>query len=95
MILKAFLEASKIKAGEPKTLGLLVEATAPALPKQNLSRSPQAIVFVVDRSGSMGGGSLELVKQTIGEMFGQLDTSDYLAIVSFDTDVETHLQLQK
>jgi len=95
MILKAFLEASKIKAGEPKTLGLLVEATAPALPKQNLSRSPQAIVFVVDRSGSMGGGSLELVKQTIGEMVGQLDASDYLAIVSFDTDVETHLQLQQ
>jgi Ca-activated chloride channel family protein len=43
----------------------------------------------------MGGGSLELVKQTIGEMVGQLDTSDYLAIVSFDTDVETHLQLQQ
>jgi len=43
----------------------------------------------------MGGGSLELVKQTIGEMVGQLDASDYLAIVSFDTDVETHLQLQQ
>lgn len=95
MILKAFLEASKIKAGEPKTLGLLVEAIAPALPTKQLSRSPQAIVFLVDRSGSMGGGRLELVKQTIGEMVGQLDTSDYLAIVSFDTAIETHLPMQQ
>lgn len=94
MILKAFLEASKIKAGEPKTLGLLVEATAPALPEQGLTRSPQAVVFVVDRSGSMGAGRLDLVKQTIGEMVGLLNASDLLAIVSFDTVVETHLPLQ-
>ena len=66
------LEALRIKAGEPKTLGLLVEATAPAVPEQQLNRTPQAIVFLVDRSGSMGGGRLELVKNTIGEMVGQL-----------------------
>ena len=47
---RARLEASRVKAGEPRTLGLLVEAAAPALPEQQLSRTPQAIVFVVDLS---------------------------------------------
>ena len=91
----ARLEAFRIKAGEPKTLGLLVEATAPALPEQQLNRTPQAIVFLVDRSGSMGGGRLELVKNTIGEMIGQLNPADYLAVVSFDTVTETHLELRQ
>jgi Ca-activated chloride channel family protein len=91
----ARLETSRIKAGEPKTMGLLIEAKAPALPEQQLSRTPQAIVFVVDRSGSMGGGRLDLVKNTIGEMVGQLNPADYLAVVSFDDRVETHLELRQ
>ena len=91
----ARLETTKIKAGQPRTLGLLIEAAAPALPAQTLTRSPQAIVFVVDRSGSMGGGRLELIKSTIGQMIGQLNPADYVAVISFDTEVETHLALRQ
>ncbi len=91
----ARLETTKIKAGQPRTLGLLVEAAAPALPELTLTRSPQAIVFVVDRSGSMGGGRLELIKSTIGQMIGQLNPADYVSVISFDTEVETHLALRQ
>ena len=91
----ARLETTKIKAGQPRTLGLLVEAAAPQLPELTLSRSPQAIVFVVDRSGSMGGGRLELIKSTIGQMIGQLNPADYVSVSSFDTQVETHVALRQ
>lgn len=89
----ARLEASRIKAGEPRTLGLLIEAAAPALPSQQLTRTPEAVVFVVDRSGSMGGGRLDLIKNTISEMIGQLNPADHVAVISFDTQIETHLPL--
>jgi Ca-activated chloride channel family protein len=91
----ARLETTKIKAGQPRTLGLLIEAAAPALPAQTLTRSPQAIVFVVDRSGSMGGGRLELIKSTIGQMIGQLNPADYISVISFGTEVEVHLPLRE
>jgi Ca-activated chloride channel family protein len=91
----ARLETTKIKAGQPRTLGLLIEAAAPALPELTLTRSPQAIVFVVDRSGSMGGGRLELIKSTIGQMIGQLNPADYISVISFDTEVEVHLPLRE
>ncbi len=91
----ARLETTKIKAGQPRTLGLLIEAAAPQLPSQTITRSPQAIVFVVDRSGSMGGGRLELIKATIGQMIGQLSPADYISVISFDTEVEINLPLME
>ena len=92
---RARLEASRVKAGEPRTLGLLVEAAAPSLPEQQFSRTPQAIVFVVDRSGSMGGGRLDLIKNAIGEMIGQLNPQDFVSVISFDERVENHLPLRQ
>ena len=91
----ARLETTKIKAGQPRTLGLLIEVAAPELPSQTITRSPQAIVFVVDRSGSMGGGRLELIKGTIGQMIGQLNPADYISVISFDTEVEINLPLSQ
>ena len=92
---RARLEASRVKAGKPRTLGLLVEAAAPSLPEQQFSRTPQAIVFVVDRSGSMGGGRLDLIKNAIGEMIGQLNPHDFVSVISFDERVENHLPLRQ
>ena len=92
---RARLEASRVRAGEPRTLGLLEEAAAPSLPEQQFSRTPQAIVFVVDRSGSMGGGRLDLIKNAIGEMIGQLNPHDFVSVISFDERVENHLPLRQ
>jgi Ca-activated chloride channel family protein len=91
----ARLEVPRIKAGATHKIGLLVEVKAPELSKSNLVRKPQAIIFVVDRSGSMGDGRLELVKNTIGEMVGRLAPTDYLSIVSFDTEMEIHVPIKE
>jgi Ca-activated chloride channel family protein len=89
------LEVTRIKAGKAAQVGLLVELSAPKVTGSRLeARQPEAIVFVVDRSGSMGDGRLELVKNTIGEIIGRLAPTDYLGIISFDTEVEVHLPLK-
>ena len=88
------IEVSRIKTGEPSKLGLVVEVTAPEIKASMDTRQPQAIVFVVDRSGSMGDGRLDLVKNSIGELVGQLAPTDFLSIVSFDTEIEVHLPIQ-
>lgn len=87
------LEVPRIKSGASHKIGLLVEVQAPELPTTSLVRNPQAIIFVVDRSGSMGDGRLDLVKNTIGEMVGRLAPTDYLSIVSFDTEIEVHVPI--
>ena len=94
MRVNAKLECTEALAGQPLNLGLLVEVAAPQLPEQVQTRTPQAVVFVIDRSGSMGGGRLDLVKQSIGELVGRLAPTDHLAVVSFDNLVEVHIPMQ-
>ncbi len=84
------LEVTAIKAGVANQIGMLVEVTAPTINTQNIQRRSQGVVFVVDRSGSMGGGRLDLVKNTIGELIGRLAPEDHISIVSFDTEIEIH-----
>jgi Ca-activated chloride channel family protein len=84
------IEHDKCKMGEPTSLGLMVELTAPqAAPKLDDSEGqtnnqPKAIIFVVDRSGSMAGDRLSIVKQTILDTLPRLSKTDYLSVVTFD-----------
>ncbi len=90
------IEFQQIKADSPASIGLMVELNAPASPENQLiSRSPRGVVFVVDRSGSMGGGRLEVVKSTILDILGQLDKNDYLSIVTFDHAATVELALTR
>jgi Ca-activated chloride channel family protein len=84
------LEVVAVKAGTANQLGMLVEINAPTLETSKIQRRSHGVVFVVDRSGSMGGGRLDLVKNTIGELIGRLSPEDHVAIVSFDTEIEIH-----
>ncbi len=83
------------EGAEPTSIGLMVEATAPTAPErsQEIVRKDKAIVFVVDRSGSMGGGRLELVKGTILDILGRLNPADYIALVTFDDVAITDVPL--
>ncbi|MEO0024108.1 MAG: hypothetical protein RL196_549 [Actinomycetota bacterium] len=90
------IEYQQIKADSPASIGLMVELNAPASPdNQLIARAPRGVVFVVDRSGSMGGGRLEVVKSTILDILGQLDKNDYLSIVTFDHAATVELPLTR
>jgi len=53
------------------------------------------IVAVIDRSGSMGGGKLDLVKTTLEFVTSQLKEIDHLSLVTFDDKIITDLKLSK
>jgi Ca-activated chloride channel family protein len=50
---------------------------------------------VIDRSGSMGGGRLEMVKNTILDTLARLNRDDYLSVVTFDDDAIVDVPLTK
>lgn len=79
------LEKDAIKIGESTRMGMLVELTAPTvdLANQPVNRKPRSVVFVIDRSGSMSNGRLELVKKTILSVLPKLKPEDSVGIVSF------------
>src|SRR3989338_6547486 len=49
------------------------------------------LVCVVDKSGSMSGSKIEMVKATLAFMVDQLKPSDRIALVEFDSNVTTRL----
>jgi Ca-activated chloride channel family protein len=79
-------EHNKVKAGSKTNLGLMIEVTAPIAPiaEVALVRKDKGLLFCIDRSGSMGNGRLELVKQTILDLIPRLGADDYIGIVTFD-----------
>ena len=89
------IEYNCLKADQKNALGLLFEVTAPEAPADETpkAREPKGIVFVIDRSGSMGGGRLERVKQTIIDMLPRLGQDDYLSVVTFDNHARVELPL--
>jgi Ca-activated chloride channel family protein len=89
------IEYNCLKAEEKSALGLMFEVTAPESPADDtpVAREPKGIVFVIDRSGSMGNGRLELVKQSIIDMLPRLGADDYLSVVTFDDNALVELAL--
>ncbi|MCX8529567.1 MAG: VWA domain-containing protein, partial [Rhodoluna sp.] len=91
------IEHNQVKLGEPTSLGLMLELTAPTAPTReaDLARKAKSIVFVIDRSGSMGGGRLEMVKNTILDTLARLNRDDYLSVVTFDDHANVDVPLTK
>ncbi|MGI8475759.1 MAG: VWA domain-containing protein [Thermomicrobiales bacterium] len=52
-------------------------------------RAPLDVAFVLDRSGSMSGEKLALVKEAVTEALGHLAVEDRAALISYDHRVET------
>ena len=79
-------EHTKAKGGSRTQLGLMIEVTALVAPVQetDIQRSDKGVVFCIDRSGSMGRGRLELVKQTVLDILPKLRGTDYISVVTFD-----------
>jgi len=66
---------------------LQVVIHAPKAPKAE-QRPPVNVAFVLDRSGSMGGGKFRLAQQAVQQAITRLDGRDRFALVVFDQDVE-------
>ncbi|WP_405853645.1 von Willebrand factor type A domain-containing protein [Streptomyces sp. NBC_00090] len=59
-------------------------------------RPPAALTFVVDVSGSMAEpGRLDLVKESLGLLAGELRDDDSIALVTFSDEAETRLPMTR
>lgn len=67
----------------------LVSLVAPRVDfeKPEERRAPVSLTVVIDKSGSMTGQKLELVKDSVSFVLKQLNERDNVAVVSYDSDV--------
>src|SRR5688572_1315210 len=69
---------------------LLVRIAAPAgVDVESDRRAPLDVAFVLDRSGSMGGGKLGLAKEGVDLAVARLRDADRAALVVYDNQVDT------
>merc|ERR1712013_818779 len=75
----------------------LVSLTAPCRSEdeEKEEKVPMDIVAVMDKSGSMAGAKLELVKKTLEFVLTQLTDKDRLALITYDTQVYADFGLMK
>jgi len=71
------------------TAYLLITISAAPISGTSENRAPIDVAFVLDRSGSMSGEKLELVKEATLTGLALLRTDDRAALVIYDHDVET------
>ncbi len=57
--------------------------------RDTLVRTPRDIVFVLDRSGSMGGWKMVAARRAVARMIDSLDDADHFSVLTFDNVVET------
>ena len=92
LTLSVSAEKDALCAGEVHTTLAMISLAASA--HEPKTRLPLEIVAVVDRSGSMHGAKIAVMKQTLSFLVSKgLQSGDSLAMVSFDDTVETRLPL--
>jgi Ca-activated chloride channel homolog len=67
---------------EPQLLYVLVELECTAQPKTD-DYSPVNLCLVIDRSTSMEGARIDMIKQNVFHLIRQLKPQDYLSLVTF------------
>ena len=69
---------------------ILIQVTAPGRSRQ-AERPPAGVALVLDRSGSMAGRKIKVARKAVDHAVRLLGSQDHLAVVSFDTEVDTVL----
>jgi Ca-activated chloride channel family protein len=87
MHLTAHLDIDLLALSTDEELTCLVELTAPT-PPELAQRPGQAIVVVLDRSGSMSGEPLDAAKRSLIDLVRRLSPQDVFGLVTFDAHVE-------
>ena len=86
MELDAKLDLNVVAVDSGETVHLLLELEAPGLEGER-RRDPANLQVVLDRSRSMGDGSLLAALQAIDSLVGKLSPDDQLGLVCFDDSV--------
>jgi Ca-activated chloride channel family protein len=81
------LDFNLIAVEQQETVHLLFELTAPELTGER-KREPASLQIVLDRSGSMGGGSLASALQAIDSVLARLGPEDRVGLVVFDDQIQ-------
>jgi Ca-activated chloride channel family protein len=80
-------DVSVIPAGEPATRYVLLMLTAPEAPRAKV-RQPVNVSFVLDRSGSMGGGKIRLAREAVKRALAMLRADDRFSLIVYDHEVD-------
>ncbi len=82
----AKLEHELLAVESDNDVHLMLELTPPApAGDQPAQRAPLRLALVLDRSGSMSGEPLEVVKQAAAFLVGRLGADDRVAVVDYDS----------
>nr|MBA3895200.1 VWA domain-containing protein [Gemmatimonadales bacterium] len=76
-----------IRSAASSTRYLRVSFTAPEAPRSG-TRLPVNVALVLDRSGSMSGGKLDLAREAAERALAQLKSDDRFAVVAYDDRVD-------
>ncbi|MBA2247864.1 MAG: VWA domain-containing protein [Chloroflexia bacterium] len=77
-----------VVARDGDELALMLRIAAHERPTARADRAPVDLAFALDRSGSMAGEKIRLVKEAVTVALGQLDDRDQIGVVTFDSEVE-------
>jgi uncharacterized protein YegL len=85
-------EYEQIPSSQSSDVFVMTSIKAPTYePESEEKSAPVEIVCVIDKSGSMSGEKIKLVKASLHFMVQQLKAQDHISIVTFDSEVETLL----
>ncbi|MEU1448058.1 vWA domain-containing protein [Streptomyces mirabilis] len=89
MRIDARMQFDLIAQGTDEQVPVLVDITAPRLdPADAATRPPHTLQVVLDRSGSMGRGPLEVAKTALKDLVDRLRPDDNFGLVAFDDQVQ-------
>jgi Ca-activated chloride channel family protein len=69
--------------------GYFLMLLSPEIPKEHEERPKKNVIFVLDRSGSMGGKKIEQAKESLRFVLNNLREGDLFNVVAYDTEVES------
>ncbi|CAF0751057.1 unnamed protein product [Didymodactylos carnosus] len=81
---KTTLEVGGVRWNQERNLYAMVSLKAPILIDENNVRVPLDLLLIVDRSNSMYGDKMKLLKRTLSYIVTQMKSNDRLSIVSFN-----------
>lgn len=94
MHVNAVLEMDVVALEQDDSVTVMLDMTAPHLEGNN-ERPAQAVIVVLDRSGSMHGRRLEAGKRALIALLDRLDGRDWFGLVAFDHQAHVVIPAQR